>query len=54
MTAMRYRVMLLAGWLVLFYNLERASKFISYQRIDLLTPYAYVFVALVVYTGCRC
>jgi len=48
MMAMRYRIVLLAGWLVFFYNLERASKFISYQRIDLLTPYAYVFMALVV------
>jgi len=44
---MHYRVLMLAGWLVFFYNLERISRLISHQRIDLLTPYAYVFVASV-------
>lgn len=48
MRTMHYRVLLLAAWLVFFYNLERVSKFVSTQRLDLLTPYAYVFVALVV------
>lgn len=48
MRTMHYRVLLLAAWLVFFYNLERVSKFVSSQRLDLLTPYAYVFVALVV------
>lgn len=48
MRAMHYRVLMLAAWLLFFYNLERVSKFVGAQRIDLLTLYAYVFVALVV------
>jgi hypothetical protein len=47
MRTMHYRVSLLTAWLLFFYNLERASKYVSSQRIDLLTPYAYVFVAFV-------
>ncbi len=47
MRTLHYRVLLLAAWLLFFYNLERVSKLVSDQRIDLLTPYAYVFVALV-------
>ena len=47
MRTMHYRVSLLIAWLLFFYNLERASKYVSAQRIDLLTPYAYVFVAFV-------
>ena len=47
MRTMYYRLLMLAAWLVFFYNLERASKFVSRDRIDLLTPYAYVFVAFV-------
>jgi GGDEF domain-containing protein len=47
MRTMHYRISLLTAWLLFFYNLERASKYVSSQRIDLLTPYAYVFVAFV-------
>jgi hypothetical protein len=47
MRTMHYRVSLLAAWLLFFYNVERVSKYMSSQRIDLLTPYAYVFVAFV-------
>jgi hypothetical protein len=46
MRTMHYRVLALAAWLLFLNNLERVSKFIGDQRIDLLTPYAYVFVAL--------
>jgi hypothetical protein len=44
---MHYRVLLLAAWLLFFSNLERVSNLLSPQRLDLLTPYAYVFVALI-------
>jgi GGDEF domain-containing protein len=45
---MHYRVLVLAAWLSFFYNLERVSKFVSTERIDLLTPYSYMFVASIV------
>jgi GGDEF domain-containing protein len=47
MRTMHYRVSLLTAWLLFFYNLERASNYVSVQPINLLTPYAYVFVACV-------
>ncbi len=51
MRRMHYRVLLLVAWLLFLYTFEPASKFISQQRIDLLTAYAYVFVALVAFIG---
>jgi GGDEF domain-containing protein len=51
MRRMHYRVFLLVAWLLFLYTLEPASGFISQQRIDLLTAYAYVFVALVAFIG---
>lgn len=47
MRTMHYRVSLLTAWLLFFYNVERASHYVTTQRIDLLTPYAYGFVAFV-------
>jgi hypothetical protein len=47
MRTLRYRVLLLAAWLLFFYNLERVSYLLSRQRVNLLTNFAYVFVALV-------
>jgi GGDEF domain-containing protein len=39
--------LLLVAWLLFLYTFELASQFVSHRRIDLLTAYAYVFVALV-------
>jgi hypothetical protein len=47
MRTMHYRVLLLVAWLLFFYTLEPAGKFFSLRQFDLLTAYAYVFVALV-------
>ena len=47
MRTMHYRVLMLAAWLVFFYNLEPASKWLSDDPVNLLTPYAYGFVAFV-------
>jgi GGDEF domain-containing protein len=47
MRRMHYRVLLLVAWLLFLYTFELASQFVSHRRIDLLTAYAYVFVALV-------
>lgn len=47
MRTMHYRVLLLVAWLLFLYTLEPASRFIGHWRLDLLTAYAYVFVALV-------
>lgn len=46
MRTMHYRVMGLAAWLLFFYNLERVRWFIGAQEIQLLTRFAYAFVAL--------
>ncbi len=48
---MHYRVLLLVVWLLFLYTLEPASGFVGYGRIDLLTAYAYVFVALIAFVG---
>ena len=44
---MRFRVLALVAWLLFFYNLERVHLILRAQQIQLLTRYAYVFVALV-------
>jgi hypothetical protein len=42
---MHYRVLGLAAWLLFFYNLERVRVYIGAQEIQLLTRFAYGFVA---------
>jgi GGDEF domain-containing protein len=51
MRRMHYRVLLLVAWLLFLYALEPASRFVGPWRVDLLTAYAYVFVALVAFIG---
>jgi hypothetical protein len=51
MRRMHYRVLVLVAWLLFLYALEPASRFVGPWRIDLLTAYAYVFVALVAFIG---
>jgi GGDEF domain-containing protein len=51
MRRMHYRVLLLVVWLLFLYAIEPASRFVGYWRIDLLTAYAYVFVALIAFIG---
>jgi len=43
---MHYRVLLLVAWLVFFYNLERVGWVLDVGQMQLLTRYAYIFVAL--------
>jgi len=43
---MHYRVLLLVVWLVFFYNLERVGWVLDVGQMQLLTRYAYIFVAL--------
>ncbi len=43
---MHYRVLLLVAWLVFFYNLERVRWVVGVGQMQLLTRYAYIFVAL--------